>query len=47
MSVKEIAKVLKKVGNLIIEWRGRNTITYDMAKIELILFFWARQQYLN
>ena len=46
-SVKEIAKALEKVGNLIVEWGGRNAVTYDTAKTELVLFSRARQRRLN
>ena len=46
-SVKEIANALGKVGNLVVEWRRRNAVTYDMAKTELVLFFRARQRRLN
>ena len=46
-SVKEIAKDLEKVGNLIVEWGSKNAVTYDTAKTELVLFSRARQQRLN
>lgn len=42
-SVKEIAKVLEKVSNLIVEWGVRNAVIYDTAKTELVLFSRARQ----
>lgn len=38
-SVKKIAKILEKVGNQIVKWEEKNAITYNMAKIKLILFF--------
>ena len=47
ISVKEIAKALEKVGGLILEWRGKNMVTYDTAKTELVLFSRARQRRLN
>ena len=46
-SVKEIAKALKKVSNLIVEFEERNAVTYNTAKTKLILFSHIRQQCLN
>lgn len=38
-SVKEIAKILKKASNLIVKQKEKNVVTYNMAKIKLVLFF--------
>ena len=38
MLIKEIAKVLEKVGNLIIKRGGKIAITYTTAKTKLIMF---------
>ena len=46
-SVKEIAKALGKVGNLVVKWGRRHAVTYDMAKTKLVLFSRARQRRLN
>lgn len=46
-SVKEIAKALGKVSNLVVEWGRRNAVTYNTAKTELVLFFRAKQRRLN
>lgn len=37
MSVKKIAKLLRKVGNLIVEWEQKNVVTYNMAKTKQCL----------
>ena len=42
-SIKEISKVLEKVGILIVEWGGRNAVTYDTAITKLVLFSCVRQ----
>lgn len=47
ISVKEIAKTLKKVGKIVLEWGEKNAVTYDTAKTELVLFSRAHQQRLN
>lgn len=46
-SIKEIAKALGKVGNLVIQWRQKNAVTYNTAKTKLVLFSHTRQQRLN
>lgn len=40
ISVKEIAKILEKIRKIAFKWREKNLITYDKAKIELVLFFY-------
>lgn len=37
-SVKKIVKAFKKVAKKIIEQRRQNIVTYDAAKIEVVLF---------
>ena len=38
ISVKEIAKALEKVGRLILEWRGKNMVTYDTQNRACFIF---------
>lgn len=43
MLVKEIAKALEEIDNLIVEWKRRNMVTYNIVKIKFVLFFFIRQ----
>lgn len=40
--VQEITKALEKIGNPIVEWGRKNAITYNMTKIELVIFSQVR-----
>lgn len=45
--VKEIAKALGEIGNLVVKQGQKNAVIYNMGKIELVLFSHTRQQHLN
>ena len=40
-SVFEIQKMLKKASEIILNWRTRNAVIYNISKTEVILFFKA------
>ena len=46
-SVKEVVKILEKVAEVVLEWGGRNAVTYDVAKTEAVLFSKSHRQRLN
>ena len=46
-SVKDIAQSLEKVAKTALEWGMANTVTYNTAKTEVILFSKSRRQRLN
>ncbi len=45
--VSKIAKILKKVGRIALEWGANNAVTYNTSKTKAILFFKARRQKLT
>ena len=46
-SVKEVAKVLENVAQVVLEWGKLNAVTYDVSKIEAVLFSKLHWQRLN
>ena len=43
-SIIEIKKILKKAGKITFDWKMRNAVTYDISKIEAMLFSKPRKQ---
>lgn len=41
--IKKMAKTLEKVGKIVLKWGEKNVMTYNMAKIKLVLFSRACQ----
>ncbi len=46
-SVKEIVEALEKVAKEVIEWGRQNAVTYDISKMEALLFSRSHRQRLN
>ena len=46
-SVKRLAKALEGVAKVVLEWGECNAVTYDIAKIEAVLFSKSYRQRLN
>ena len=46
-SVKEVVKTLENVARVVLEWRRQNAVTYNVSKIEAMLFSKSRWQQLN
>ena len=40
----KIKKLLEKAGKIPLDWRIRNTVTYDISKTKAMLFSKARKQ---
>lgn len=45
--VKELAKTLGQVAQVVLDWRKSNTVTYDIAKTEAVLFSKSHRQRLK
>ena len=45
--VKRLAKALGRVAKMVLEWRKYNVVTYDITKIEAVLFSKSHCQQLN
>ena len=46
-SVKELAKTLRQVATVVLDWGKSNAVTYDIAKIKAVLFLKSYRQQLN
>ena len=46
-SMKEIAKTLKKVSKVVLQWGKENAVIYNTGKTELVLFSKARPRCCN
>ncbi len=46
-SVKELAKSLGQVAQVVLDWGKSNVVTYDIAKIEAVLFSKSHRQRIN
>lgn len=42
--VKEVVKIFGKIAQAILEWGELNTVTYDISKIEAVLFSKLQRQ---
>lgn len=45
--VKKIAKILKKISKIILQYGKKNAVTYNIGKIKFILFFKTYSYYYN
>lgn len=46
-SISKIANTLEKAGQIVLKWRVDNAVTYNMSKMEAVLFSKARRQKLT